>query len=415
MPSNLDRSAHSQLSAPSAKRQSRRQSGAGLASNNPISSPPASKINYKREIAALEFLLEIPMEAERDIVHQGWLKQHGLLEENNPGDQGQKVDALELPHSQTREHVPASSHHGRWWEKWVTNPTKLAETSRRSRIEEEELEQPHQIEETNVSNKERQLQENRQQVVPMMHAPGRRLEGDEAIRIQIPLKVNTITRQKHIARMAATREWELEVAHGIGLSSVGKARGKHPKSGKAHPPMLDGRIFFSAAGSYPHEVFSIIRYEPRKEEAARRRQKLEARGGGGTQFIIPTRDWRGISYRALLPTKSTRRKGGPNDEEAMIFFDRFATSNDETDEKIEGKYRERADDMEATSLERTNIESDDEGDSYVAGLVSVSRLTESPICHTYVSPKHFLPRCTLQVGRSRDGARKASQRYDWRP
>ena len=33
-----------------------------------------------------------------------------------------------------------------------------------------------------------------------------------------------------------------------------------------------------------------------KEEAAFRRRKLEAIGGGGSQFVLPSRDWRGISY-----------------------------------------------------------------------------------------------------------------------
>jgi hypothetical protein len=351
--------------------------------SNPISSPPATKTNYKREIAALEFLLGIPMEAERDIVHQGWLKQHGLVEDIKT--QGEpKVDVLEPPlHTQTREEISGSSHHERWWEKWVNNPSKLGDISRRSRIEEEELEQPHQIEETNAPNKEKQLQETRQQVVPMVHAPGRRLEGDEAIRIQIPLKVNTITRQKHIARMAATREWEREVAHGIGdsntRSSVTKTKSKNPtNSKKAHPPMLDGRMFFSAAGSYPHEVFSIIRYEPKKEEAARRRQKLEARGGGGSQFIMPARDWRGISYRALLPTRNTRRKGGTSDEEAMIFFDRFATTNTESEHKSGEKGRKKTqDDTETKALELTDDESDEEPDTYVAGLVSTFSMQES--------------------------------------
>eukprot|EP00980_Cylindrotheca_fusiformis_P030421 scaffold24797_cov142-Cylindrotheca_fusiformis.AAC.1 len=258
-------------------------------------------MNYKREIAALEFLLGIPMAAEGDIVHQGWLKQHGLSQDENSGEE-RKVDPLELPHAHTRGDTSLSSHHGRWWEKWIAHSSKLSDMSRRG-IEEGELEQPHQIEVANASNREKQFQDAPQQVVPLVHAPGRRLEGDDAIRIQIPMDVNTSTRQKHIARLAATREWELEVAHGIGLSSA-TPKDKNPKNQKqSHPPMLDGRMFFSASESYPTGVFSIIRYEPRKEEAARRRQKLEARGGGGTQFIMPTRDWRGISYRALLPIR----------------------------------------------------------------------------------------------------------------
>ena len=55
-------------------------------------------------------------------------------------------------------------------------------------------------------------------------------------------------------------------------------------------------------------VFSLKRYEPKREEAALRRQKLEARGGGGSHFVMPSRDWRGISYRALLPRKAAQAR-----------------------------------------------------------------------------------------------------------
>mmetsp|Transcript_33879 Transcript_33879/g.82145 ORF Transcript_33879/g.82145 Transcript_33879/m.82145 type:complete len:234 (+) Transcript_33879:922-1623(+) len=99
--------------------------------------------------------------------------------------------------------------------------------------------------------------------------------------------------------------------------------------------VTDGRMFFSAAGSYLCEVFSIIRSKPKKEEAARRRKKLEARGGGGSEFIVPARDWRGISYRALLPVRhqkqdhhhhSSSRRRRSNDNSIML-FDRFQNND----------------------------------------------------------------------------------------
>lgn len=39
----------------------------------------------------------------------------------------------------------------------------------------------------------------------------------------------------------------------------------------------------------------FVRIFAEKEEAAIRRRKLEAVGGGGSQFVLPNRDWRGIS------------------------------------------------------------------------------------------------------------------------
>ncbi len=55
-------------------------------------------------------------------------------------------------------------------------------------------------------------------------------------------------------------------------------------------------------------VFSVIKYEPKKEEETRRRQRLEAAGGGGSKFVMPSRDWRGVSYRELLPRVERKNK-----------------------------------------------------------------------------------------------------------
>lgn len=60
--------------------------------------------------------------------------------------------------------------------------------------------------------------------------------------------------------------------------------------------------------SYPMAVFSVIKYEPKKEEENRRRKHIEALGGGGSQFVMPHRDWRGVSYRALLPRVERKNK-----------------------------------------------------------------------------------------------------------
>lgn len=112
--------------------------------------------------------------------------------------------------------------------------------------------------------------------------PGRRLDGREAVAIAMPDEFRRRPPPlRAVARQAAVREWEIRAAYDSKL--------------------LDGRIFFSARRSYPAAVFSTIKYEPRKEETLRRRKQLEELGGGGTTFVLPERDWRGISYRALLP------------------------------------------------------------------------------------------------------------------
>eukprot|EP00934_Nitzschia_sp_Nitz4_P008187 Nitzschia sp. Nitz4//scaffold10_size219509//137407//140157//NITZ4_001441-RA/size219509-processed-gene-0.85-mRNA-1//1//CDS//3329532959//8177//frame0 len=391
------------------KRASRRMSaGAGQA---PSSAPNNTRLrNYKsasrskwvtREIAALEFLLGIPLEAERDIVSKGWIQQQHDDPEIHAHTQREvaKAEFLEPPthrdtppvHSQQSQmsNAPHSNNHSRWWDKWVNPASRpssmmMDELKNTTRSTDLELEQPpdvlnktgshsvsslpqgQQLETTSGSNAPRVA-------LRVVNAPGRRLQGDDAIRVQIPILDSSSlnTQQKDIARLAATREWESKVAHGIG--TVPNAGGKTPAvkspiapQKQTHPPMLDGRLFFSAGGSYPLQVFSMLRYEPKKEEAIRRRQKLEARGGGGTQFfIMPARDWRGISYRALLPSKKPT-VDLHHGIDASLRFDRFAS-------KISGSLDSQDRSMKEESDHQPNLDDDtddsEEEDTYTAGLL----------------------------------------------
>ena len=408
-----------------------------------------------REIAALDFLLGIPMQEEQSIVHQGWLQQQGIDSmdkkyhqrpknarniEANVGitdipvnqipedrDEEAKMEVLEppseslLPSNHANNHT-TSSHHGRWWEKWINNPNpKNPPVTKQGLVREEddedeeqgqetyELEQPsHEDMDLSRTIRSSNTQSQQQQVVPVLHAPGRRLQGDEATRVQIPLTVDTITRQRSIARLAAIREWELQVAHGISNHSKATTMSTSTASGnktlkstssssitntKTHPPLLDGRLFFSAAGSYPLEVFSLLRYEPKKEEAARRRKKLEARGGGGTQFfIMPERDWRGISYRALLHTKQStkpfhikkkRRKVSKEGTDLQSLFDRFQTQND-ADNRA-GKADN--DHSSAGSLSVEDSDDDEEEDTYVPGVLDDPEMVQGRHRHVMIGDR----------------------------
>lgn len=328
-----------------------------------------------REIAALEFLLEIPLEAEQEIVRKGWMQQQGIVDDQSKrteDEEGEKVEVLEPPTQDlmTRSSHLSShqSHHGRWWEKWVVNnPRQTNEIiSKRSRVEYDDLDQPQEGEATVKGD----TSQHNRVLVPVVHAPGRRLQGDSATKIQIPLPqeaVTVITRQRNVTKMAIMREWEIKVAHGIGDVSnkipVRKSAG--PAEKPVRPPMLDGRIFLSAGESYPIGVFSLLRYEPKKEEAARRRQKLEARGGGGTQFfIMPVRDWRGISYRALLPPRSSQRRS--KHQNVMSLFDRFTSSSSEN---LDLRSKQIEFDRSLAEDDSSSESSDDEDEDYVVGLL----------------------------------------------
>ena len=127
---------------------------------------------------------------------------------------------------------------------------------------------------------------------------GRRLDGREATIVTMPDQFRRRpTQNQEMTRRAAMREWEIKVAYG-----------KKVGSGEGCNALLDGRIFFASRTSYPVAVFSTIKYEPKKEETLRKQKQLEELGGGGTQFVLPERDWRGISYRALLPQKEKQNR-----------------------------------------------------------------------------------------------------------
>jgi hypothetical protein len=345
--SPISRSTHSHSNI---SRVASRTSGAASAASTPgqvsVQSTSSAKRIYRtagdkwvtRDIAALDFMLGIPLIAEAEIVHTGWLLQKRKHEsEDGAGNNSSDAAANEEYKYKRQESLEPPAHSkGRWWEKWV-NAGEMSVHGQKIAEQEAELERP------NVSEQGAAIattNRSKRGVVLPTYAPGRRLEGDEAVRIQIPLTTDTVTKQKSIARLAALREWELKTAHGLSSD---------------HPPMLDGRVFFSAAGSYPVSVFSLRRYEPKKEEAALRRQKLEARGGGGTQFILPVRDWRGISYRALLPRRMEKKEH---------FFNRFLSTDETNGEDTTAGSGENDDDNTSQSSN-----SSDESDEYVPGIL----------------------------------------------
>jgi hypothetical protein len=332
---------------------------------------------------------------------------------------------LERPHGGQN---PAQARQGRWWEKWIVgqndpgtnqqqqeDQAKSLNVSRDSQIE--DLEEPDEPQQQQTQQSQSTILQQQQQptlptaAAPTIHAPGRRLEGDAATKIQIPL-ANTLhnvslqlTKHQSIARMAISREWELRVAHGLEERHHhhDQLSQQHPHRQQHHnPAMLDGRMYMSAKESYPMMVFSLLRYEPKKEEALRRRQKLEERGGGGTQFfIMPSRDWRGISFRALLPIKihkvptannldgifgaddreetgsETEKRRDVNANNPRLLFDRFAnkkTMSKEEDAEAsinDGNLRDASTkDGEDEDIDMDS--DDDEGigdDTYVAGLL----------------------------------------------
>lgn len=193
---------------------------------------------------------------------------------------------------------------GRWWEKLIMKDKRFFSAANqqqamreRLEMEEHDLECPDDYgpvtEEVAVSKSALSTATNTLHTpVGTIGIPGRRLDGREAISIDVPNEFRTRPLPiRAVARHAAVREWEMKVAwHGVQGKRVHIDNESH-HGVPAKKALLDGRVFFSAVRSYPMAVFSCIKYEPQKEEAARRRKKLEELGGGGTQFVLPERDW----------------------------------------------------------------------------------------------------------------------------
>lgn len=391
-----------------------------------------------RDIAALDFLLGIPLEAEESIVQHGWMLQQRRLEtfqvstefdgsDDEFDNSTREAIALEPPSANVHNSVkstadiPSNSHHGRWWEKWIprdSGHTGLAThaliahnnaTKRNKHTDNGELELPtasglvniahgtpttmddatlHSTATSSATNGRKPGDTLSTKSTPHMpaapvYAPGRRLEGDEAVLVQIPLTIDTVTRQRSIALQAAIREWEVKTAHGLGVAETPSQPQKKKASNKA---LLDGRIFFSAAGSYPIGIFSLKKYEPKREEAALRRQKLEARGGGGSHFVMPSRDWRGISYRSLLPRKADQTRN-------LKAFNRFLQKSTAHPTKSPGAKKRRSkakrhdsddegDDSKEDSISDSDSDDDDSSessssseDTYIPGILDDPEMT----------------------------------------
>jgi hypothetical protein len=337
--------------------------------NNSMASKESNKRVYRgsdnrfvtRDIAALDFLLGIPLAAEPQLVTDGWALQQRKEQEEQQQHYGNDTKTI------------AHAAHGTWWEKYIrgteSNEASAAVKQNNNNShnmindqdDDDELERPNHVEFTQQEQEHGKAAKSANKatagtVMQPAYTPGRRLDGDIAVRVQIPVKNNLLiqTKQKAVARQATIREWERATAHGL-----------------CHAPMLDGRLFFSADSSYPVSVFSVIRYEPRREHAAFMRKKLESLGGGGSQFVMPTRDWRGISYRALLPMRRSRHTM-LNQKYRDKAFNRFLSQHSVRDWKENGShsgYDTNNDDEKSLGDDDSLSEDDDSVEPYVPGVL----------------------------------------------
>ncbi|KAL7547069.1 hypothetical protein ACHAWF_010386 [Thalassiosira exigua] len=404
--------------------------------NHVHSTAPESFLWATREIAALDFLMNVPLRLEKDIVRAGlsggrWNrhsdKQHGdsysdrnkvgfssgveVIEEDKYLDSpanNQTLSSFDVTRSSgideeatttgTESSVHTMSlasehikHHtaagGRWWEKLIMKDKRFfsaanqqVERREQLELEEKELERPTEspslvmmnsaaVDGSAAGNKQGYFGSNAATVPTPPSAaaaggvPGRRLDGRDAVTIAVPGEFRIRPPPpRAVARQAAVREWEIGVAYGAQQDRKQLGNNVTPRNS-----LLDGRLFFSTRRSYPVAVFSTIKYEPKKEETLRRRKQLEELGGGGTRFVLPERDWRGISHRSLLPQGEKQSKQG----KAFNRLLRGNTSPQEKGPKISASPRERThfgntSSSEEDNEENSSLSSSEESDEYEA-------------------------------------------------
>ena len=291
-------------------------------------------VNDNNNRAKTALTREMSVREEEDIMHGGddilgfdtEINSHlDTLLENECASLDKNLGSIATTSSTSTSTRRATTATTRWWDKLVVKDKRFfyaanREVQRRERLEmeEKELERPSTSSSSSSSGVAARQQTIPAVAVPATAAattsimkksggggvPGRRLDGLEAITITIPSEFRRRPgMNSEVTRRAAVREWEIKVAYNNNNYNNNNNVNKLLSGGGA---LLDGRVFFATRKSYPVAVYSTIKYEPKKEETLRRRKQLELLGGGGTQFVLPKRDWRGISYRALLPRKKER-------------------------------------------------------------------------------------------------------------
>ena len=114
-------------------------------------------------------------------------------------------------------------------------------------------------------------------------AVGTKLQGPPAPTVRVPqtfrYKTGLLSDQA-----AVVRGWE---------ESILRKNEKNPYS------ILQSRVFVSRARAYPMSCFSVIGYDKDKEQARMEKQKADDMKGMEV-YELPSRDWRGLSYKPLF-------------------------------------------------------------------------------------------------------------------
>eukprot|EP01040_Poterioochromonas_malhamensis_P000948 gene948-1005_t len=210
----------------------------------------ASRPKYTtRHLAALDFLLNIPMQKEVSIRQAG-------MENASKLQRIEETDGLDT--STMREEEESNR------EALSLTPTLTVQPSEQEQQETTE-------------------------------AAGKKLQGPMGPLGRFPPSLR-YSMQKTTVQSAMYRQWEDQLLDKLRVP------------GSKDPSILDSRIFFSSARSYPTMVYSIIEFDAKEEKA--RQQKLKGYDQKAMKvYELPHRDWRGFSYKPLFKQMKEERAG----------------------------------------------------------------------------------------------------------
>jgi hypothetical protein len=122
-------------------------------------------------------------------------------------------------------------------------------------------------------------------------AAGKKLQGPMAAVGKYPHHLRYYM-QKTSVQSALYRQWEDTLLDKVPVSHFDNHAVRNPS-------VLDSRVFISRARSYPTMVFSIIQFDAKEEKA--RQEKLRGDDQKALKvYELPHRDWRGFSYKPLF-------------------------------------------------------------------------------------------------------------------
>lgn len=127
---------------------------------------------------------------------------------------------------------------------------------------------------------------------------GKKLQGPYAVVVKYPLTFRYFL-MKLTEQSALCRQWEEKL-----LTSTKDVSGKgsglvQQQSQASSSTIVTSRLFFSRLRSYPIMVSSVIKYDA-GEEKAKLKKMIADDQKGMEVFDLPHRDWRGFSYKPLF-------------------------------------------------------------------------------------------------------------------